>query len=392
MGRLTGAKAKSLSRPGRHGDGDTLYLCVKASGAKSWIQRITIDGRRHDIGLGAFPVVGLAKARERAFANRVSIADGRNPLAEKIKARIPTFREAAEKTIEANRPRWRNPKTDQNWTAALERHAFPILGNMRVDRIGREDVLRVLTPLWTSTPEQARKLRRRIRATLAWCQAHGHIEHNIAGEAIDGALPAQPAVKEHLRALPYRDVAEALATVDSSRASPTAKLCLWFTILTAARSGETRGAAWAEIDLEAHEWRIPANRMKSGVEHRVPLSDAAMAVLQRALPLRNNHSDLIFPSPVRRGRPLSDMALTKVLRDSGLANRATVHGFRSSFRDWCAEAGKPRELAEAALAHVVAGVEGAYFRSDLFERRRQLMADWAFYLNNESMTLGQLAR
>ena len=386
MGRLTGAKAKSLSRPGRHGDGDTLYLCVKASGAKSWIQRITIDGRRHDIGLGAFPVVGLAKARERAFANRVAIADGRNPLAEKIKASIPTFREAAEKTIEANRPRWRNPKTDRNWTAALERHAFPVLGNMRVDRIGREDVLRVLTPLWTSKPEQARKLRRRIRATLAWCQAHGHIEHNIAGDAIDGALPAQPAVKEHLRALPYRDVAEALATVDSSRASPTAKLCLWFTILTAARSGETRGAAWAEIDLEAHEWRVPANRMKSNVEHRVPLSDAAMAVLQRALPLRNNHSDLIFPSPARRGRPLSDMTLTKVLRDSGLADRATVHGFRSSFRDWCAETGKPRELAEAALAHVVAGVEGAYFRSDLFERRRQLMADWAQYLTVEGAT------
>ena len=147
-------------------------------------------------------------------------------------------------------------------------------------------------------------VRRRMRATLAWCQAHGHIEHNIAGEAIDGALPAQPSVKQHLRAPPYRDVAEALTTVDSSRASPTAKLCLWFTVLTVARSGETRGATWAEIDLETRECRIPANRMKSGVEHSVPLSDAAMAVLQRALPLRN-HSDLIFPSPARRARPLS---------------------------------------------------------------------------------------
>ena len=228
------------------------------------------------------------------------------------------------------------------------------------------------------------------RLTLIDAQSHldCRAAHNIAGEAIDGALPAQPAVKEHLRALPYRDVAAALATVDSSRASSTAKLCLWFTILTAARSGETRGAAWTEIHLEAHEWRIPANRMKSNVEHRVPLSDAAMAVLQRALPLRNNHSDLIFPSPARRGRPLSDMALTKVLRDSGLADRATVHGFRSSFRDWCAETGKPRELAEAALAHVVAGVEGAYFRSDLFERRRQLMADWARYLSGDGQPCG----
>ena len=261
----------------------------------------------------------------------------------------------------------------------MERHAFPILGDTRLDRIGREDVLRVLTPLWTSRPEQARKLRQWIRTTLGWAQAHGYIEHNIAGEAIDGALPAQPAVKEHLRALPYREVAGALETVDASRASLSAKLCLRFTVLTAARSGETRGALWSEIDLDAREWRIPANRMKAGVEHRIPLSDAALEVLEQARPLRND-SDLIFPSPVRRGRPLSDMALTKVLRDTGLSERATVHGFRSSFRDWCAETGKLREIAEAALAHVVGGVEGAYFRSDLFEKRRRLMDQWASYL------------
>ena len=390
MGKLTATSAKSIAKPGRHGDGGTLYLCVKASGAKSWIQRITIDGRRHDIGLGSFPVVSLAKARERAFANRVAVADGRNPLADKIRARTPTFREAAEKTIEANRPRWRNSKTDRNWTATLDRHAFPVLGSMRVDRIDREDVLRVLTPLWTSRPEQARKLRRRIRATLAWCQAHGFVEHNIAGEVIDGALPAQPAVKQHLRSLPYREVADALATVHGSRASLAAKLCLHFTILTAVRSGETRGANWSEIDLDAREWRIPATRMKAAVEHRVPLSDSALAVLEQALPLRDG-SDLVFPSPARRGRPLSDMALTKVLRDTGLSDRATVHGFRSSFRDWCAETGKPREIAEAALAHTVGGVEGAYFRSDLFERRRRLMADWARYLNGEGSTVVQLS-
>ena len=188
--------------------------------------------------------------------------------------------------------------------------------------------------------------------------------------------PAQPAVKEHLRALPYREVGAALATVDASASSLSAKLAFRFTVLTAARSGEVRGAAWAEIDLDAHEWSIPASRMKAGAEHRVPLSDAALAVLEQARPLRDK-SGLIFPSPSRAGRPLSDMTLTKVLRTTGLAERATVHGFRSSFRDWCADTGKPREIAEAALAHTVGGVEGAYFRSDLFARRRRVMADWA---------------
>ena len=228
-----------------------------------------------------------------------------------------------------------------------------------------------------------------MRATLRWAQAHGYVEHNVAGEGIDGALPAQPAVKEHLRALPYREVATAMETVEASRASLAAKLCLRLTILTAARSGEARGASWAEMDLDAREWRIPGSRMKAGAEHRVPLSDAALAVLEHARQLREG-SDLIFPSPVRRGRPLSDMALTNVLRDTGLAERATVHGFRSSFRDWCAETGQPREIAEAALAHTVGGVEGAYFRSDLFDRRRRLMADWARYLSDKTATVVRL--
>ena len=382
MGKFTTATGKSLSKPGMYRADPTLYLAIAPGGSKSWIQRITIDGRRRDLGLGPFPVISLAKARERAFTNRVAIADGRDPLAEKRKVKAPTFREAADRTFEANRPRWRSEKVAMKWRQTLEKHAFPALGDMRVDRIGREDVLRVLTPLWTSRPEQARKLRQSIRTTLSWAQAHGLVETNMAGEAINGALPAQPAVKEHLRALPYREVATAMETVEASRASLAAKLCLRFTILTAARSGEARGALWSEIDLDAREWRIPANRMKAGVEHRVPLSDAALAVLKQARPMRDD-SDLIFPSPVRRGRPLSDMALTKVLRDTGLAVRATVHGFRSSFRDWCGEAGKPREIAEAALAHTVGGTEGAYFRSDLFDRRRRLMADWARYLGGD---------
>ena len=226
---------------------------------------------------------------------------------------------------------------------------------------------------------------------LRWSWAHGYVSENVAGEGIDGALPAMPNVKEHFRALPYREVAAALTTVEKSRASKAVKLCLRFLILTAARSGEVRGATWAEIDLDAREWRIPGGRMKGGREHRVPLSDAARDVLVRARGLEDG-SGLVFPSPTRTGRPLSNMALTKILRDQGLADRATVHGFRSAFRDWCAETGKPREIAEAALAHTVGGVEGAYFRSDLYARRRVLMDQWAAFLTGTEAKVARLHR
>ena len=381
MARLSVARIRSLSTPGLHGDGDTLYLRVARGGSKSWIQRLTIDGKRRDIGLGGWPTVSLAVARQRAFANRVAISEGRNPLADKRLARVPTFRQAAEKTFEANRARWRSAKVTATWMQQMERHAFGRLGDIPVDRIGREHVLSVLTPLWTSKPEIARKLRQRIRATLRWCHAHGYVEHNMAGEAISGALPAMPSVKAHYRALPYVEVSEALATIEGSEASIPAKLCFRFLVLTAARSGEARGAVWSEIDEKAREWRIPGNRMKAGVEHRVPLSEAAFAVLEQAQMLGDG-SDLIFPSVVKRGRPMSDMTLTKVLRSTGLADRATVHGFRSSFRDWASECtDAPHAVMELALAHSVgSAVEQAYARSDLFDRRRGLMDRWAHFV------------
>lgn len=389
VGNLTAAKVKSISKPGLHGDGGGLYLRVAPSGSRSWLHRIVIEGKRREIGLGGFPTVSLARAREFAQANRSAVAAGRNPLAEKRKATVPTFREAAVQTHKMHRPRWREGRHVDSWLRALERHAYPVIGDMPVDRIGREDVLRVLTPIWTAKPEAARRVRQRVRAVLRWAQAHGFVEHNMAGEVIDGALPTMPAFKAHYRALPYGEVAAALETVEASGASMTAKAALRFLILTAARSGEVRGATWAEIDMEAREWRIPAHRMKTGIEHRVPLADAALAILDRMRAL-NDGSGLVFPSPAKPGRPMSDMTLTKILRTVGLADRATVHGFRSSFRDWCAETGKPRELAEAALAHVVGGVEGAYFRSDLFEARRRLMEDWAQYLAGKTCQIVRL--
>ena len=297
---------------------------------------------------------------------------------------MPTFRAAAALTFEANRPRWRNVKTAKNWAQQLERHAFDVVGDLPVDQIGREHVLRILTPIWTKRPEVARKLRGRIHTTLAWCQAHGYIEHNIAGEAIDAALPAMPAVAAHYRALPYREVGNALDAVEASRASLCVKACVRFVALTACRSGEARGATWSEIDTEAREWRIPGERMKTGAEHRVPLSDAALAVLERVRPLRRE-SDLIFPSP--RGGELSNMTLSKALRTAGVD--AVPHGFRTSFRTWAAEkTNADHAVMELSLAHAVGtAVERSYARSDLFGKRRGLMDRWAAFVTGARATV-----
>ena len=353
MGKLTATIIKALAAAGRYGDGGTLFLSIAPGGSKSWVQRVTIDGHRRDIGLGGWPVVSLAKARQRAFANRVAIADGLDPLAEKRKTRTPTFRHAAEQTFEANKPRWRNAKVAANWMQQLERHAFKRLGDMSVDQIGREDVLEVLTPIWTVKPETARRVRRTIKATLRWCQAHGFVEHNMAGEAIDGGLPSMRSVKKHFRALPYQEIPKALEAIQVSKASLSVRLCFKLLVLTAARSGEVRGAKWDEVNPENREWRIPPDRMKGRVEHRQPLSDGAMAVLEQARAL-DDGSGLTFPSPTRRGKPLSDMALTKLLRDNGLAERTTVHGLRSSFRTWASERTNAEHATmELSLAHAV---------------------------------------
>lgn len=377
---LTATKCRALAKPGMHSDGRGLYFRIAPSGARGWILRATVRGRRREFGLGGFPAVSLAQARKEAEAMRTEIAEGKDPEIERRRGNVPTFKEAAEAVHAANLPRWRNGKHTDQWIQTLRIYAFPTLANMPVDQIERRDVLAILTPIWASKSETARRVRQRIRAVLKWAQAFGYVEMNAAGEAIDGALPVMPRGQSHFRALPHGEVAGALALIKASRASWAAKLCFRFLILTAARSGEARGAAWSEIDLEGKVWAIPAERMKAKAEHRIPLSAPALEVLMEAAALRDD-SGLVFPSPHKAGAMLSDMTLTKLLRNAGLAERATVHGFRSSFRDWCADTGKPRELAEAALAHVVGGVEGAYFRSDILDRRRPVMGEWADYLS-----------
>ena len=379
QGKLTVKKVRAINEPGLYGDGNTLFMRVSPGGSKQWVQRLTIHGRRRDIGLGGCSWTTLAEAREAAWENRRIARRGGDPLETKRQKKVPLFRDAAKSTWETLRPRWRSEKGATNWMQQLERYAMKRLGSMPVNRIGREDVLAILTPIWGTKPETARRVRRYIRSTLQWCQAHGFVEFNAAGEAIDGALPRMAAVKEHFRALPYKEIPTAMRSIESSSATPIPKLALQFLILTAARSGEVRGALWSEIDISGHVWRIPGERMKAGAEHRVPLTGPAIEILERISKIGDNN-ELVFPSPARQNRPLSDATFTKILRNAELAGKATVHGFRSSFRDWCADTGQPREIAEAALAHTVGGVEGAYFRSDLFERRRSLMNSWAEYL------------
>ena len=386
VGKLNVRVCDSLAKPGMHGDGGTLYLNVAKGGSKSWIQRVRIDGRRRDIGLGRYPLVTLAEARDLAIDNRRAIRAGRNPLAEKRRRAVPTFREAAERTFEASKARMRSAKSLANWSQQLERHAMKTLGSLPVDQIGRAELLAVLSPIWTSKPEVGRKVRQRVRAVLAWAEAHGYVDRNLAGEPISGALPAQPAVKAHFRALPYTEVPAALELIAAhERSGAAARLALRLLVLTASRSGTVREAVWSEVNVDTRVWTIPGSRMKGGREHVVPLSDAALDVLREAEALRGG-SDLIFPSPVKRGRPLSDMTLTKILRSLEmdgvtLAKRCVVHGFRTSFRTWASERTNAEHATmELALAHTVGDkVEQAYARSDLLEKRRRLMDQWALF-------------
>ena len=377
MAKLTVATIKSLMKPGRYGDGDGLYLRITKTGSKNWVQRIVVKGKRTDKGLGGYPKVSLAQARRKAEANRSAVANGLDPWKIEVQV-VPAFREAAWIVHELNLPRWKNAKHAKSWMQTLERHAFPVIGDKPVDQIDRQDVLRVLTPIWTKIPESARRVRQRMRTVFKWAMAHGYLEYNPAGEAVDGALPPMPKVKNHMRALPYQQVADALRTVDSGPSNVVTKLAFKFLVLTAARSIEVRGALWREIEPIAREWRIPAIRMKGNEEHRVPLSDQAVAVLSEALPL--TQSQLVFPSFHDNSNTLSENALSLMLRKRGI--EAVPHGFRSSFRDWAAEQTSASHAAmELSLAHKVGStVEQAYFRSDLYEQRRKLMQEWADYL------------
>ena len=375
--RLTAAQVEDAP-VGKHADGGGLMLVVKPTGRRSWVVRVTVDGKRRDLGLGAYPRVSLEGARQRAAELRAQAGGPGDCSPSKRLRDVPTFAEAAVAVHALNEPRWRNERHAREWLDSLHRHAAP-LEPLPVDRISRADVLAVLHPIWHDKPATARRVRQRIRTVLAYAMAlHEHILSNAAGEGIDAALPPMPRVRNHQRALHYRDVPAALETVAGSNASDASKLCFRFLALTAARSGEARCARWHELEEASSAWRIPAERMKSGIEHRVPLSRQALDVLGAARQL-NDGSGLMFPSPLKPGFPLSWQTLLKLLRTNEID--CTVHGFRSSFKTWTIETTTtPWAVGEAALAHVVGNsTEAAYVRSDLFERRRDLMSEWADY-------------
>ena len=387
MGKLAALAAKTLNQPGRHGDGDGLYLNITPSGSKSWVQRIVIHGRRRDIGLGPYPAVSLARARSMAQENRSAVAEGRDPVAEKRQEReavrrpapsIPTFAEAATRVIEIRRPTWSNPKHVAQWQSTL--HTLPRKAVDSHRRRRRRGV---------GSPETASRVRQRMETVMDWVVAQGHRLDNPAGRSLLKALPKTQRLKEHHQASPYARVPGVVRLVMQSTASMSTKLAFEFLVLTASRSGEVRGAEWSEIDWQSATWEIPAARMKARSSHRIPLSTWAEAILVKAWQLSGGRG-LIFPS-TRGGKPASKMAFASLLRR--LEIPAVPDGFRTSFRHWIAECTPvPWAVGEAALAHNVGNsTEAAYMRSDLFDQRRTLMQDWADYVASELDTEGATA-
>ncbi len=391
MAALSAATLRTLVKPGAYGDGGGLYLRVQSAHGRAWIFRYKRAGKTRLMGLGSYPEIGLADAREAAAAARKLLAHAVDPLdarrtkeAESEAARARTFEQVATQYIEAHASSWRNAKHRAQWRSTLAAYAYPRLGEMPVSAITTGDVLAVLRPVWQRAPETASRLRGRIEAVLSYAKAlRWRTGENPAAwrDNLDHLLPSTGKIArvQHHAALPWAEIGVFMR--DLRKREGIGARALEWTILTAARSGETRGATWNELDLDAAIWTIPGERMKAGREHRVPLSDAALAVLRDMAPVceHGGPDALIFPG-ARSGKPLSDMSLTAVLRRMGRGD-LTAHGFRSTFRDWCAEATAfDRATAEAALAHTLRDrVEAAYRRGDLMDKRRRLMGAWAEY-------------
>lgn len=388
MGKLNPIQVKSLNTPGRYMDGDGLMLEVKPSGAKSWVVRLQSGGKRRDYGLGSFKDVGLSEARDLARDYRRQLRQGVDPIAARRNSKdVPTFEQAAKAVHDEHKRGWRNGKHGAQWLATLQTYAFPKIGSLSVDAVTTGQVRDLLADIWLVKPETARRVRQRLGTVLDYAHGKGWREPFVMA-AVNKALPKQPRKTGHFAAMPYRDVPAFLERLRDG--SSMGRLALEALILTAARSGEIRGAKWSEIDFERATWTVPADRMKAGKEHVVPLSAKAVAVFRRASEFRSAGNELVFPGSAR-GKPLSDMTLLKVLRDMKVS--ATVHGFRSAFRDWCAEeTAVAGEIAEAALAHAIPNrVEAAYRRTDFLEKRRKLMDAWAAYCSCSGSNVIRLA-
>jgi integrase len=383
---LTVKQVEQCTKPGLFADGNGLYLQVTPSMSKSWVFRYSMGTRRRDLGLGSINLVGLAEARRKALDLRRAVTlDGRDPIAERragrtIAARAMTFEACAEAYIAAHRAGWKSTEHARQWAASLVNDVYPVIGALPVGSIEVGAVLRVLEPIWQVKPGIAGRIRQRVEAVLDWATARGHRtgENPARWRGHLENLLARPSkirTVEHHAALPYAEVAAFIGELRAQ--SSTAARALEFIVLTAARSGEVRGATWSEIDLKERVWCIPASRMKGGREHRVPLSGAAAAILDQMRPDGTFGDGLVFPGSIE-GQPIGERTIARTVERMG-RREVTVHGFRSCFRDWAAErTAFPNEVAEMALAHAVGSkVEAAYRRGDLFDKRRQLAEAWA---------------
>jgi integrase len=377
--RAVQSASPDANRPRRLADGGGLYLLVAPSGAKSWILRTVVKGKRCDLGLGSVSLVPLAEAREQAVRLRKIARSGGDPLAERRHERriVPTFEAAAKQVHAAHAAAFRNEKHRKQWLASLA-GVFVEFGAKRVDAVSSADILGALSPTWLVRPETSRRVLQRVRVVLEWCKAQGYCSGNNPADGITKVLPKPRTVRAHHAALPFHGVSAFIHALREADSGELVKLAFELTILCATRTSETLNATWAEVDLDTKTWTIPANRMKMGVEHRIPLSPRCVEILERAKKLTGGKA-LVFPG--RTGaKPLSNMAFLMTLRRMKRAD-LTAHGFRSSFRDWAAERTNfPNAVCEAALAHTLKDkTEAAYNRTDLFERRRDLMESWAAF-------------
>jgi integrase len=400
--KLTALRVEKEKRPGIYGDGGGLYLRVTGEGAKNWVFRFMLNGRARWMGMGPLHTVSLAEARKRAGEHRLRRHDGIDPIdarrAERLKAQLEaakaiTFKECAESYIKVHRAGWRNAKHAAQWEATLATYADPIIGKHSVQVIDTGLVRKVLEPIWATKPETAGRVRGRIEAVLDFAKVCGYRTGENPARwkgHLEKSLPARAKVRkvEHHAALPFAELPGFLAALREQEG--IAARALEFTILTAARTGETILARWDEIDLLDKVWIVPAGRMKAGREHRVPLSARALAILEEMQACRSADEGFVFPGG-KSGKPLSNMAFLMLLRRMNRGD-LTAHGFRSTFRDWVAERTNfPAELAEMALAHAVESkVEAAYRRGDMFEKRRRLMDAWATFCTTAPAENGKI--
>lgn len=381
--KLNALSVRRLTKPGRHADGSGLYLNVERTGSKNWLLRVTVKGKARTIGLGSALDVTLAEAREKAARLRKVTKEGGDPIAERdgkaAEDAVPTFEEAARQVFEEHKNAWKNPVHKRQWINSLRDYAFPIIGDRRVAEIGSSDILEVLQPIWLTKPETARRVRQRMRAIFDWCLAKHYRETMNPVDAVKQALPKQQSKQRHFAALPYSEVPDFINQIWTSSAGDLVKIGFVFLIHAACRTSEVLGAQWNEIDMEKAIWTVPAERMKANEEHRVPLSQSSLDLLEGAR-MYDSKSGYIFPGR-NWTKPLSSMVFGQVLRRMKRTD-ITVHGFRSSFRNWTADCtSTPNDVCEAALAHQLKDkVEAAYNRTDHFEKRRVLMNEWSKFL------------